>query len=239
MKKLLLLLLFIPLYSISQKPTVISYSRFFPKNDKLAEFEKALKNHATKFHTGDWKWRVYTIESGPDAGGYLTIEGPSTWDQVDKRGDLGADHMNDLFKNLLPLTTERNSLGYLSFREDLSTVKLTDYSDKIAINHIFPKPGKSMAAEEIAKMYKKVWEEAKQSIAVYEASSSGPLQLAIVTRYKEGLKERDPDFRKPLKERYNAIYGEGAFDKYLSAVAESVDQQWSELLFLNADLSSK
>ena len=239
MKKLLLLGLFMPFLALCQKPTVVSYSRFFPKNDKVLEFEKALKSHAAKFHTGDWKWRVYTIESGPDAGGYMVVEGPATWGQLDKRGNLGADHMNDLYKNLLGLTTDKNSAGYLMFREELSSVQLTDYSDKIAISHVFPKPGKGPAIEETLKLLKKVWEAGNQNVAVYESSSSGPYQLSIVTSYKQGLKERDPDFRKPMKERYEAIHGEGSFDKYLSSVSDNLEHQWSELLFLDADLSSK
>ncbi len=38
----------------------------FPKADKVLDFEKALAAHAQKYHTGDWKWRVYEIQSGPD-----------------------------------------------------------------------------------------------------------------------------------------------------------------------------
>lgn len=231
--------LLIPLFSVCQKPTVISYNRYMPKNDKVLEFQKALKMHAAKFHTGDFKWRVYTIESGPDAGGYMVIEGPSTWDQYDKRGTLGNDHMEDFFKNVLPLTTEKNSMGFLMFREELSSVQLSDYADKVQVSHIFPKPGRSFAIEETIKLWKKVWEAGNQSVAVYEASSSGPVQFALVTRYKQGLKEKEPDFRKPVKERYNAINGEGSFDKYVASVEKDLEHQWSEMLFFNADLSSK
>jgi hypothetical protein len=239
MKKVFALLFLLPLFAVCQNPTVVSYSRFFPKNDKIIEFQKALKNHAAKYHTGPWKWRVYDIESGPDAGGVLTIEGPATWDQMDKRANISEEHTNDLYKNLLPLTTEKNMQGFMVFREDLSSVKLTDYSDKISISHVFPKPGKMSVIEDNIKLLKKVWEAGQQSIAVYETNSSGPVQFMIVTRYKQGLKEKEIDFRKPLKERYNAINGEGSFDKYVSAVSETLEHQWAELAVYNPDLSSK
>jgi hypothetical protein len=239
MKKLLLFGLLIPLLSISQTRTVVSSLRVFPKQDKVLEFEKALKGHAQKYHTGTWKWRVFTIESGPDAGGYHIVEGPSTWDEIDKRGDLGAEHMNDWWKNVAALTTEKGSTTYSVFREDLSTIQLTDYTDKIAITHIFIKPGRFLNVEENLKMAKKAWEAGNQTVAVYESSSSGPSQIALVFRYKQGLKERERDFRKPMKERFIASYGEEAWKKYIENITNDTDNSWGELLFYNAELSSK
>lgn len=239
MKKLFFICLLLPLAVLSQNRTVVSTNRIFAKPDKVMEFEKALANHAQKYHTGLWKWRVYTIESGPDAGGYHIVEGPTTWDEVDKRGDLGAEHMNDWMKNVMPLTTEKVANAYSVYREDLSTIGISDYTDKIMINHVYPKPGQFQAVEDVVKQLKKVWEAANQTIAVYEASASGEPQMAFVTRYKQGLKERERDFRKPMKERYEAVYGAGSFDKYMAAVANATDHSWSEMLFYNAKLSSK
>jgi len=239
MKKLLLFAICLPLFAISQKPNVVSYNRYIPKNDKVLEFEKGFQAHAEKYHTGEWKWRVYNIESGPDAGGYMVIEGPATWDALDKRGTLGKAHMDDFYKNVLPFTTDKNSMGYLVFREELSTVQLTDFVDKIAITHVFPNPGKSGAVETAITLLKKVWEQGQQTVAVYEASSSGAPQYAVVARYKQGLKEKDMNFRKPIKERYDAANGEGSFDKFNASVSVDVDHQWSELLFFNKELSSK
>lgn len=239
MKKLFLLALCFPLIAVCQNPTVISYNRYFPKNDKVLEFEKGLQAHIAKYHNKDWKWRVYTIESGPNAGGYMVIEGPSTWDALDKRGTLGKPHMEDFYKNVLPHTTEKNSIGYLVFKEELSTVQLTDYSDKIAVTHVFPKPGRGAAIEASIKLLKKAWEAGEQTVAVYEASSSGAPEYVVVTRYKQGLKEREVDFRKPMKERYDAVNGAGAYDKFTASVTTDLDHQWSELMFLDKELSSK
>ncbi|MCU7551142.1 hypothetical protein OCK74_18625 [Chitinophagaceae bacterium LB-8] len=239
MKKLLLLGLLIPLLSMSQTRTVVSALRVFPKQDKIAEFEKALTNHAQKYHTGTWKWRVFTIESGPDAGGYHIVEGPSTWDEIDKRGNLGAEHMNDWLKNVAALTTERGSSNYSVYREDLSSIPLTDYTDKIAITHVFPKPGRFPSVEENLKMAKKAWEAGNQTVAVYEASASGPAQFALVFRYKQGLKEREQNFRKPFKERFISAFSEDAYNKYLENITNDTNSSWSELLFYHAEFSSK
>jgi hypothetical protein len=93
--------------------------------------------------------------------------------------------------------------------------------------------------ENIIKNAKKAWELGNQGIAVYEASSSGPPQYLIVTRYKEGWKERDSSFRKPFKDRYISANGEGSFDTYLESIQKYVESNWSELLIYNKELSSQ
>lgn len=77
------------------------------------------------------------------------------------------------------------------------------------------------------------------TIAVYAASSSGPAQFTIVTRYKQGLKEKAQNFRQPFKGTFEAVNGEDSYDDYLDQVGEYVDNVWSELLFLRKDLGSK
>lgn len=224
---------------MGQVKNTVTVERYFPKIDKILEFEKAINNHAQKYHSGDWAWKVFEIVSGPDAGGYQIVEGPNSWEQIDKRGDLGAAHLNDWNKNVAPLLTEKYSSTYVMFEEELSTVQLTDYSDKIAINHVFPKPGWGDQVEDLLKKIKKAWVAGDQSVAVYSSSSSGPFQYVIVIRYKQGLKERDKGFRKPFKDRYETENGEGAYDKYTQSIREMTDNIWSEILFARTDLGSK
>src|SRR5688572_24134997 len=146
------------------------------------------------------------------------VEGPLSWDDVDTRGDLGKEHMADWNANVTPLLLDKGSISYSVYRPDLSSVALTEYSDKIAINHIFFKPGYFEEAEDIIKKLKKVWDASGQTIAVYESSSSGEPQFAIVTRYKQGLKERTTGFRKPMKERYMQAHGENSWAEYTKGV---------------------
>ena len=85
MKRIFLLCMLVPLLGISQNKNVVNSTRAFPKVDKVLEYEKALAAHAQKYHTGDWKWRVFEIQSGPDAGGYHITEGPASWQDIDGR----------------------------------------------------------------------------------------------------------------------------------------------------------
>lgn len=240
MRKIFLFCMLIPLFGISQNKKIVSTFRAFPKVDKVLEFEKAMAAHAQKFHTGDWKWRVFEIQSGPDYGGYHVTEGPLSWELIDTRGNLGTDHNNDWNKNVAIYLTERTSSSYSVYEDSLSTVAMGDYSDKINITHWFPKPGWGGKLREALTQMRNTWKAGNQTVAVYSSSSSGPAQFAIVTRYKQGLKEREPGFFKsPFKERYEKANGEDSFDKYLEALRQYTNDIWSELLFLRADMSSK
>lgn len=239
MKTLLIACCLLPLLGYSQAKDVISTNRLFPKTDKIAEFEKALTAHAQKFHTGDWSWRVSEILTGPDAGGYQITEGPNSWAQLDERNDISAEHTADFVKNIAPLTTDRNQSFVATFRADLSTTQLTAFTDKIAINHLYIKPGFGIEFEAVVKKVKKAWEAGNQTVAVYESSSSGPPQFILVFRYKDGWKERDSSYRKPFKERYNATNGEDSFKDYLEDIQKYVERSWGEMLIMRKDLGSK
>ena len=239
MRKLFLLCLLVPVLGISQTKNVVSAFRVFPKIDKSLEFEKAFTAHAQKYHTGNWKWRVFEIQSGPDANGFHVVEGPLSWEQFDTRGNLGAEHTADWAKNVMPLTADRGTSSYAEFNEELSTVKITDYTDKIILNHMLPMPGRIGNLLEMMKKMKKTWEASNESVAVYEARSSGAPEIITSTRLKNGLKELGSDYRKPFPERYAAANGTGSWEAFTDDYAKNVEKRWSEMLFYRADMSSK
>lgn len=240
MKKIIYLFFALPSLAFAQTKNVVSAERVFAKANMTHEYEKALTSHVQKYHKGDWAWRVYSIESGPDAGAYHIVEGPMSWDGLDKRGNLGEAHQMDYDKNVMPFTNaDKGSTIYSTFREDLSTTALGNYSDKIVINHVYPKPGYADEMEDALKKLKKAWEAGGQTVAVYEASASGAPQYIIVNRYKQGLKERETGFRKPMKERYNAANGDGSWTAYQQSLKNMIDHSWSEMLFFHPELSSK
>jgi len=239
MKKLFFLFLALPLLGIGQTKNVLNVTRVFAKADKVLEFEKALAAHVQKYHKGDWAWRVFEIQTGPDANGYMIAEGPTSWDAFDGRGNLGTEHNNDWNKNVAIYTIDRGGAGYAVFVDSLSTVQLTDYSNKVIINHVSPKPGMVNGVIDLEKKMKKVWQDGNESVAVYQASNSGAPEFLNVTRLKGGLKELAAGYRKPMPERYNMAFGAGSWDTYLSDFSKCVESRWSELLSFRADLSSK
>src|SRR6185503_19748162 len=103
----------------------------------------------------------------------------------------------------------------------LSSVPLTEYSDKINIAHWYPKSGWGQKVREVIAQMRKTWQASGQSVAVYSASSSGPTQFAMVTRYKTGLKEREPGFMKEgFKTRYEKANGEDSFDDFIEMLQQ-------------------
>lgn len=233
------LLLLIPFAGISQTKNVISTHRVFPKIDKVLEFEKALATHAQKYHSGDNHWRVFTIQTGPDMGGYHITEGPKSWESEDARGDISVEHDNDWHKNVAIYLTDRQSASYGVYVDSLSTIALGDFSDKIQITHVYPKLGWNAKVINMIKKLKAVWTAEGSTIAVYQVNGSGPSQFTIVTRYKQGLKEKTSGFRKPFKETYDAVHGAGAYEEYLEDLRNYVIETWAEILFMKKELSSK
>jgi hypothetical protein len=237
MKKLLLLFMCLPVFVMAQD-NVVNSQRVFPKIDKVAQFEKALAAHVQKFHTGKWKWRVFTIASGPDVGGYHITEGPMNWDDIQNRGDLGAAHMTDWNTNIAPLLTKQTN-SYATYMAELSTVALTDYSNWININHLEIRPGFRGDLRDLLVKMKKGWEADGSTNAVYNSSSSGVPAYTIVTRYKNGLKERSANYRPPFDQTYEKVNGAGSWNAWVAAYKAAVERSWSELLEFQPSLSSK
>ena len=140
---------------------------------------------------------------------------------------------------MLPLTEGPGQSGYYDFQADLSTVQLTDYADKILINHMTAKPGKIGNMVALIQKLKKAWVADNESVAVYSAVFSGEPGYISVTRLKNGLKELASDYRKPMADRFNAVNGAGSFDTWLKDYADIVQSRWSELLIYKPLLSSK
>ncbi|OIR12188.1 hypothetical protein GALL_64400 [mine drainage metagenome] len=230
----------LPFMVMAQSKNVMNSQRVFPKIGSTAAFEKALAAHSLKYHSsGNFKWRVYEITTGPDAGGYQILEGPCTWDEFDKRGDLGKEHMMNWATTVTPLLTEKYEDSYVTYRDDLSSTGVTNYSNKIAISHVFNKPGYYGEMEAAIKSLKSSWEDGKQNIAVYDISSSGEPGFVIVNRYADGLKERDAMYRSSMKSRYEKQNGAGSWSNYQDMLKKCIDHSWSEILEYRADLSAK
>lgn len=239
LKAFLLLAFALPFSGMGQTKNVISTHRVYPKIDKVQEFEKALSAHAKKFHTGDFSWRVYSIETGPDMGGFQLTEGPTSWEGLDARGDLGEAHTADWNKNIAIYLTDRQSASYAVYDESLSTVAVGDFSDKIQITHVYPKIGMFVKVKSTIQRLKAAWAADGSTVAVYALNASGPSQFAIVTRYKQGLKEKAEGFHKPFKGIYEGIYGDGSYSEFMNEINRYSSDVWSEMLFLRKDLGSK
>ncbi|MDO8368290.1 MAG: hypothetical protein Q7T20_15930 [Saprospiraceae bacterium] len=147
-------------------------------------------------------------------GGYHITEGPNSWEGLDTRGNLGDEHNTDWHKNVAMYLTDRQSATYSVYEDSLSTVAVGDFSDKIQIDHLYPKIGSADKIRKMLAQRKKVWQANGLAVAVYSINASGAAQFAVVIRFKQGLKEKTPGFRKPFKATYEGIFGEDAFEDH-------------------------
>ena len=238
MKKVLLLLMFIPVLAFTQPKEVISAFRVFPVPGKALEFKKALIAHVAKYHVTERKWRIFEVMTGPDAGAFHFVEGPGSWEAWEKAPQNTDAHITDWDKTVEVFISKTTTSGYSTYQADMSTAKQTDYANNIILTHMYMKPGMTEKAWDLIEKMKKGWELSNQSMAVYAASSSGEPQIITSRRLKGGLKELDATGNS-FADNYRKANGPDSWAEFSNSYAEVFERRWSEMLMFRADLSSK
>lgn len=239
MKKFLLMLMFVPLLGLAQTKNVSHTLRVFPMKGKATDLDKAITAHVAKFHTTEKRWRIFEVQTGPDAGGLQINEGPMTWDEFNNQPKNSDAHKADWDKTVDPLIEKTTSIGYSTYLEEYSTVKLTDYSDNIVLTHMMINPGMVGSTYTLLQKMKKAWALGNESMAVYGSFFAGDPQIVISRRLKTGLKELDPAFVKSMPDRYREANGSDSWAEYQAEYNKAIGRRWSEMLIFRADLSSK
>jgi hypothetical protein len=234
MKKILFLFLLLPLLSIAQEKNVVISVRIFPKLDKVTAFEKALANHHMKYHSGLWKASVFSMLSGPDAGAYQVTMGPLSWEDIDSRNP-SKEHDMDWDNNVLPLVDHMTNAGYAVYDKDMSTVNVGDFVEKVTLFHVYPKVGKWNKVSNIINRAKADWVANNKSVAVYTMESSGEGQYVLVTRHKNGWKEKG---EKPVKTFKESLGGDMQYNDFMDDVSANIERTFGEMMTMRKDLSS-
>ncbi len=217
------------------KENVISSYRIFAKPGQDEALKAAVSAHSKKYHTGAFRWRIYSVLSGPDAGSYQIVEGPFSWTAFDDRGDLAADHNKDYETRIAPLVEKTTADTYLHYEEELSTVALTAFSTKAVVTTVHPKPGRTPATRELLKTWKKVWEKRGFNLAVYSSQMSGEPQFKLVRRFKAGWKDLDAD----VLGQAEAFTELGiSYTDVLEDMAKNTERTYSEMIELETELGS-
>lgn len=248
MKKLLcsMLVLLLPIIGLSEaakkeaakKATLQSY-RVMPKEGHGTALKAAIAAHAQKFHSGNWKWRVSEILSGPDAGAYGISEGPNSWTDFDGRGDLGPEHMKDYQNNIAPHVEKSTPSVYHTYQADVSTVAAGARSDtKSLINKVTVKPGRGEHYFADLKIWKKIWEKRGLNVAVWRTFYSGEFGYMIVFRLKNGWKDLD-ETNTSTREAADEVGGPGTYDRLMANNALNIERSVGEMIEYKPELSSK
>jgi len=242
-----LLLLIVPAFLFAQeakqapelKKNTLSAYRVWAKDGHNDALKAAIAAHGKKYHTGNWKWRVYEVLTGPDGGAFMISEGPNTWTEVESRADLGAEHMKDYDTNVAPHVEKSTSDMYATYQPDASTVEGAAFSTtKVLIRQAYLKPGRRFYALATLRDWKQVWEKCGVNIVTWGSFYSGEPRFIIAGRLEQGFADLDDSsvsFRKAADE----IFGPGAYERLVADDAANYSRFVDEIIEYKAELSSK
>jgi hypothetical protein len=242
-KKAVLVFLSVLLCSIAIAQTpeknVLSSYRVLPAPGKDAALKKAIAAHAAKYHTGNWKWRVFSVLSGSDEGTYMLNEGPNSWTDNEGRKDLSDEHLRDYETTILPLVEKTLPSSYLTYDKDLSTDAGAAMFKKALLRHFYLKPGKGARLSNHFATWKKVFEKLGLKVAVWRSFYSGQPQIVVSARLANGWLDLEKPIGKEMREAFDEIAGVGMYARYLEDLDQYVDRIDEEMIEFLPDLSSK
>jgi hypothetical protein len=243
MKRSVLLIAFSILLSLAlsqaQDKATLSSNRVFPKPGKDAALKKALTDHAAKYHTGNWKWRVFKVLSGPDAGAYMINEGPNSWTVLEGRKDISDAHVHDYESNVLPLVEREAPDSYRLYQREVSSDSAVGQLKKALLRHFYLKPGKGARFFDYLKTWKKVWEKLGLRVTVWSSFFSGEPQYIVSSRLSQGWVDLERPVGKEMRESFDEIAGFGAYTRYLEDLDRYVDRIDEEMIEFLPEASSK
>ena len=216
--------------SLAQENTpaaVIDQIMVTPHPEKVAAFHKGVAEHNKQFHAeAPRQVAVYQIMTGPNTGKYIWNLGPCTWADLDERpmDDAHDDHWTTAVASTL--TTDSNGtfwkhhpdLSSMSSNFKLNMLNITFWDIKQGMGN-FEKA--TALIDKFVKVYREAYPE--DVFGIYSnvlGSTAEGRDMAIVgfmDNYADMANEH-PD----LPEKFNAMHGEGSFEKTL--------QEWSDLL---------
>lgn len=218
---------------------VLSSYRVLPMPGKDAQLRKALLEHATKYHSGTWKWRVFQVLSGPDEGAYMINEGVNSWTDLEGRKDISDEHQRDYERTILPLSERTLPSLFLTYQKDFSTDSAAGPMKKALLRHYFLKPGKGGRLAPHLTLWKKAYEKVGMKVGVWGSFFSGPPQIVVSFRLANGWADLEKPWGKLSREAYDEIAGAGAFVRYTEDLDSYVDHSVEEMIEFLPDVSPK
>ncbi len=244
MKKLLLLLLLLPLFFLpshaeeARTSAVLKSYNIWIKPGHRSAFDKAMAAHIRQFHGGDPHWRIYDVLTGPDGGSLQVIEGPRSWTEFEEHGDTDEKQLRDYEANVLPHIEKTSPVSYVEYKPEFSTTAVDNFSSKALVVHVHPKAGQYPMYLASLKEFKPVWEKLGLNMAVYASVYSGDRSVILVQRLKNGLKDFEPNGSN-VRAAYDSIHGAGSYEKRSEEQLHMLDSLVTSLIAFRQDLTAK
>ena len=207
-------------------------------------YEKAWKNHVTKFHNGDDKRYVYEILTGNNSGNFIVVSGPSSVADMDIERSNSAAHSSDYDMSVTPAVANVSTAGTyraadtLSYNGNVTTDKFIE-----TIYHL--KPGKQQdflnEVKRAIAVNTKIKSPSSYNTYIKMWAGSSP-EVVIVTNLKDGFKQLDnsfaPTMGKDFQTAYVQEYGQAVWDKRINLLPEIATSWETYALKFRKDLSS-
>ncbi len=228
MKKLLFVLLCVPMIAFSQgetQPNLFEVVNIHVKKGQEKAFEAAVKAHNTQFHPkgGQYHARLFSNLNGPNGGTYAWVMGPTSWTAMDSRPAEGS-HDADWAK-VQALVDKFESPTYWSFSNELSQVNENISPSKRLIWMYDIKRGQSARWSELVGKVKKVYEAKRPTEPFWvlwnEFSDTGAgMDAAIIFAFDNwSWMDRKNNFGK----EYEEVFGEGTWRHFLNEFNETIE----------------
>jgi hypothetical protein len=212
-----------------------------PKAGHIDMFEKAVADHAKKYHSTDpYKMWVFSVSTGPHSGYYFIALGPATFTQLDSRPS-GDEHNADWQNNVLSHVESETETIY--WRQDKDYTYTPEGSagfnkSRFRFNTIVP--GESERYKNLlgqilevqkAKKYTHAW-----NVYWRHGVSTGPHVVTEINFPNWAYLDVPSNFRKDFEE----VHGEGSYDRFLDDLSICTDRTktYDEMISFEAKLSS-
>jgi hypothetical protein len=245
MKKILLaLLILMNAMVFAQGKTLYIVDMIKVKPGMKTAFETAWKNHVARFHNANDKRQVFEIVTGPNIGGYLIVEGPVSYADMDIVKTNAKAHAEDLEKNIAP--TQEIRLNGIYRNVDTLSYNGNIQSEKALVTVTHVKNGKMadyMAeARKAVIVLNKNTRPFSNNVMVQLFSGSDPVYVSI-RNLKDGLKELEDNYggmtMSAFKDDYIKEYGQAAWDSRIKLQTDEINSRDVYVAKARKDLSSK
>ena len=236
-------MLLLPLLAVSQNSgeyTVLENVMITPNPTQISQFEVGLAAHNKKYHgDGAYGARVYWISSGPNAGSYMWVMGPTTWAAMDTRPAQVDGHDADWNKNVAAYAMPQGNTSYWKFNAEMSRFAKDFTLKNLLLDTYDVKRGKMKEAmalvDKIGKVYAQKLPNEIYGIYTNEFSSTKEgKDLTVVSFFdKMGWIGENNGMDK----KFDEVHGKGSWDKFLKDWYDVTEGGESELWVFLPDLS--
>ncbi len=242
MKKVVYLLLLVPLLVISQNKQeymVFENAMVTANPEKITEFEKGLTAHNKKYHAeGAFAARVYWVMNGDNVGKYILSTGPLPWSAFDARPSEEG-HAEDWNSNVAAYAEPNWNQTYWKFKADLSNFPKDITVKKLHLNIFDFKRFKGEKAMKLMDKIKKTMVEKfpEDSYGIYTnefPSTDDGRDMVFVSFFeKSSWLGEDNEFAK----KYDETNGEGSFANFIKEWETVTNGGEQEVWIYREDLS--